>query len=285
MRAEVKRGRADRAFRSWLWRIVAAGLLLAAALLAIVLVTRLLDEPSFVDALVVENPTQYDVRIQVTDSERSGWMSIGMARRAETSTFEQIIDQGEEWIFRFRAQGVEGGELRVRRSELANDDWRLRIPPASARSCRRAVPQYRRKRSTESRCQGTNGKVRRRAAVERRGGPTSSRWSRSRLRAVPSAVTVLWLDSTSTCSLSVRSSPVPALGGRHRANDPGDSRLLQPTGPHGQEAELTRAPFTPTRREKMPAPTTTMRRARMPNIPIPTTRTPSRPTAERRRSS
>lgn len=41
---------------------------------------------------------------------------------------EQITDQGEVWIFRFGGQGEQGGELRIDRSQLERESWRVRIP-------------------------------------------------------------------------------------------------------------------------------------------------------------
>lgn len=111
-----------------IWRIVAAVAVIAAVALAAVPASRLLEGPSFIDTLLVENPTRYDIRIDVSGEDGSGWMTIGTARREASSTFEEVIDQGEVWIFRFHAQAEEGGELRIERSELADDGWRLRIP-------------------------------------------------------------------------------------------------------------------------------------------------------------
>jgi hypothetical protein len=110
-------------------RINLVGVVLAIVLAAAAVpLMGLLEGPSFVDRLSVENPTRYDIGIDVTDADRDGWMAIGTARRATSSTFEEIIDQGDVWIFRFRAQGEDGGELRVTRQELEGDGWKLTIP-------------------------------------------------------------------------------------------------------------------------------------------------------------
>lgn len=108
-------------------RIIPAGVVVALVLAAAVPLMRLLETPSFVDRISVENPTRYDIGIEVTDADRDGWMAIGTARRATDSTFQEIIDQGDVWIFRFRAQGEDGGELRVTRQELERDEWKLTI--------------------------------------------------------------------------------------------------------------------------------------------------------------
>ena len=87
-----------------------------------------LDSPAMIDRLTVENPTRYDISIDATDHRRRGWIVLGTAHRDTTSTFEQIVDQGDQWIFRFSAQGEDGGELQVSRQQLQRDRWRIRIP-------------------------------------------------------------------------------------------------------------------------------------------------------------
>lgn len=99
-----------------------------AAVIAMVAVTKLFALPSVVDRITVENPTEYDVTIYLTDDNRDGWMAMGIARAETTMTFEQIIDHGDVWIFRFSIQGEDGVEVRLTRSELEDNKWRLPIP-------------------------------------------------------------------------------------------------------------------------------------------------------------
>lgn len=95
---------------------------------SLVLVSRLMEPPTFIDRITVQNPTRYDITIYVTEGDRDGWMAVGTARREDTEVFEEIFDQGEVWIFRFTAQGKEGGELRVTKSQLEQSKWRIEIP-------------------------------------------------------------------------------------------------------------------------------------------------------------
>lgn len=95
---------------------------------AMIPLSRLLEGPSFVDVLTVQNPTQYDITFAVTGSDREAWLEVGTAQRERTSTFNAIIDQGDVWIFRFLAQGEEGGELVLTRHELERNQWEIRIP-------------------------------------------------------------------------------------------------------------------------------------------------------------
>lgn len=110
-------------------KVAPAGLAVAIGVVVVlVAISRLLDSPHLVDRLAVENPTGYDISVEATDGQRRGWVAVGTALRATTSTFEEIIDQGDVWIFRFSAQGADGGELRVSRDQLERDGWHLRIP-------------------------------------------------------------------------------------------------------------------------------------------------------------
>lgn len=110
-------------------RVGTAGFAVAGLVVVmLVAIPRFLDSPHLVDQLTVENPTDYDISIEVTDERRRGWVAVGTVQRATTSTFEEILDQGDVWIFRFSTQGEDGGELQVARQELERDGWRMRVP-------------------------------------------------------------------------------------------------------------------------------------------------------------
>lgn len=96
----------------------------------VVFAARFLDGPRFIDRITVENPTRYDIGIEVTSGDRDGWIAVGTVEYRETTIFEEIIDQGDVWLFSFSAQGEDGGELRVTRSDLERASWTVRIPGA-----------------------------------------------------------------------------------------------------------------------------------------------------------
>lgn len=106
-----------------------AHLIVALAAIALfVVVTRLLAVPNFIERISFENPTVYDISIEAAGPDREGWSAIATARREATTAAEEIPDIGDEWVFRFSAQGDSGGELRLTRAQLASDDWRIHIP-------------------------------------------------------------------------------------------------------------------------------------------------------------
>lgn len=128
---------------SW---VVLAVVIAVAATAIFVPLSRLLAPPSFVERITFENPTDYDLYVEVTDAEREGWLAVGTAHKGRTTTVEDTVDQGEAWIFRFASQGEQGGELRISRSQLQRDDWKVHIPVAIAETLRANALRPRRRR-------------------------------------------------------------------------------------------------------------------------------------------
>ena len=99
------------------------------AVAALVASTWLLALPSVVDHVTVENPTRYDVSVSVTAAKRDGWMAVGIAPPRATTTFDQIVDHGDVWIFRFSAEG-RGVEVQLTRQQLEDGQWQVPVPAA-----------------------------------------------------------------------------------------------------------------------------------------------------------
>ena len=113
---------------SLLRRIRPLDALIAVLIVAMVLpLSRIAFQPSFIEGIAFENPNVYDLTIQVNDGG-TGWMAVTTARRNSTTIAQEVYDIGDVWAFRFTAQGEEGGQLRLTRSELAGDGWHLVIP-------------------------------------------------------------------------------------------------------------------------------------------------------------
>lgn len=111
----------------------AVGVLAAAAAVAgLVFVMQSTGVPEYVDELTVENGTDYHLRIEVSGGEGESVLRVGTVEAESTKAFPRVIDQGEVWMFRFHGQGRMGGELRVDRSQLESDGWRLVVPESVA---------------------------------------------------------------------------------------------------------------------------------------------------------
>src|SRR5207237_6318712 len=63
-----------------------------ALLVGLVVFSRLLASPGYVDRLTFSNPTAYDVSIEVADEQRDGWMAIENARHGATTVAQEVFD-------------------------------------------------------------------------------------------------------------------------------------------------------------------------------------------------
>ncbi len=108
------------------WWIAAA---VAAAGLAAGLGPILLRGPAFVERITVVNRGPYDIHVEASGDRRT-WTSVTTADRDSTSVGLEVIDQGAIWIFRFTAQGRDGGEVRTTRADLRRARWTIEIPEA-----------------------------------------------------------------------------------------------------------------------------------------------------------
>lgn len=86
------------------------------------------DGVSHVERVVLVNPTQYDLLVDVRSADEASWLGLGIAHRTAETAAQQVIDQGETWVFRFSYAGEEFGEERISRSNLVQNRWRYEIP-------------------------------------------------------------------------------------------------------------------------------------------------------------
>ena len=110
--------------------LVGRRLIMVALAAGVILALRLvgLGESATYRTLTVENPSQYIVNIEVTSASRDGWFDVGSVKRENRQTFEELVDPGEQWMFRFSYGGIHGGELMVSRDRLAHDGWAITVP-------------------------------------------------------------------------------------------------------------------------------------------------------------
>jgi hypothetical protein len=108
-----------------LWIVLAV-----VAVLGLVIVSRLVPGPATVDRVTIRNGTEYDLDVGAAASDHDGWTPVGIAHAHSDRTFEQVIDHGGEWVFRFTGQGRDGGEEQITRAELETNDWVFTVPDA-----------------------------------------------------------------------------------------------------------------------------------------------------------
>lgn len=86
------------------------------------------SDVQFVDRVEVENPTDYDARVEVRGDD-DGWVALATVTAKETKAVGYVIDQGPAWIFRFSYAGHQV-EAAYERSALVEAGWRVEVPPA-----------------------------------------------------------------------------------------------------------------------------------------------------------
>jgi hypothetical protein len=110
-----------------LWIVLAV-----VAVFGLIVVSRVVPDPAVVERVTIRNDTEFDLDVDAAASDHDGWTPVGIALAGSDRAFEQVIDHGDQWVFRFRGQGRDGGEVPVTRSELAANDWVLEVPASVA---------------------------------------------------------------------------------------------------------------------------------------------------------
>lgn len=107
-------------------------LLLGVGVIALVVLLKFLvplfEGPGHIDGLHVVNPTDYDISISAGAPGHTSRTLLGSVDAQDDATFERVLDQGDDWVFRFRSQGHDAGRLERTRAQLEDADWQLEIP-------------------------------------------------------------------------------------------------------------------------------------------------------------
>ena len=82
----------------------------------------------FVDEVTIVNDTEYLANVDVTDKPGDGWLPLTVVEPQSTTAVEEVIDQGEVWIFRFDYIGKYEEEVEMSRRELEESDWTVEVP-------------------------------------------------------------------------------------------------------------------------------------------------------------
>lgn len=84
--------------------------------------------PQSVDALTVSNPYRWHSEVDVGPPDGSRWVGLGRVSRESSRTFADVIDPGDQWVFRFAYSGINTVELAISRSELEAAGWKVTVP-------------------------------------------------------------------------------------------------------------------------------------------------------------
>lgn len=86
------------------------------------------DGASYVQELNIENPTDYNLQVDVGREGSSSRLQLGNVGKDSIGVREEVLDFGDRWTFGFRYQGEEAGSVSVDRQQLEEDGWTLVIP-------------------------------------------------------------------------------------------------------------------------------------------------------------
>jgi hypothetical protein len=113
-------------------------MLLATAIAAVAALALAQRTPTFVDGIAVDNPSEYQVRVEVRGSDDQAWSGLTTLDRGASRVVPEVFDVGADWTFRFIAQGADAGEVRMARADLEAAGWSLAVPDAVAQRLRDA---------------------------------------------------------------------------------------------------------------------------------------------------
>jgi hypothetical protein len=94
---------------------------------ACVLILAACSDASVVDQIRINNETDYKAHVEVTGAVRDGWLQLTFVRPDTTNTVGKVLDQGDDWVFRFSYAGHDE-EVELSRTELERSDWTVDVP-------------------------------------------------------------------------------------------------------------------------------------------------------------
>jgi len=99
----------------------------ALVLVLVVVVGHLLAAPAKVASLTVQNPTSYDVTVSASSTPTGALTDVGVVGAGATLAFPDVTDEGANWYFHLRAQGIDLGTVHLTRTQLLATGWRLTV--------------------------------------------------------------------------------------------------------------------------------------------------------------
>ena len=86
------------------------------------------SDVAHVERITFVNAGDFPARVDVTDENRSGWLGIGIVPSNQETSFDEVIDQGETWVFRFDYAAKHQEEIELSRSDLERNRWTVEVP-------------------------------------------------------------------------------------------------------------------------------------------------------------
>ena len=100
-----------------------------AALVGMLPVISGLQPPVVRDRVTIENPTEWHAEVHVSEPDGAR-LHIGTVAGEGKHTFQDVIDPGSGWLFRFSYAGGPPVEQYLSRTELEAARWTVTVPAA-----------------------------------------------------------------------------------------------------------------------------------------------------------
>ena len=97
-------------------------------LVVLALMVAACSDSAFVETITIVNETGYPAHVEVSDASREEWLGLTVGKQDSETAVEQVIDQGELWVFRFDYAGKHREEIEIPRAELKESNWRVIVP-------------------------------------------------------------------------------------------------------------------------------------------------------------
>ena len=80
-------------------------------------------------ALTVDNPLPWRAEVTVRPADSAAWTGAGAVARESSLEFQELPDQGSQWVIRFSYAG-HTEDVAVSRDDLASNGWKVEVPEA-----------------------------------------------------------------------------------------------------------------------------------------------------------
>lgn len=104
--------------------------------LALFVTGPLVRGPRFVSRVTIENPSPHTITVSATTKGHAGWTVVGIAAARTSTSFRDVVDQGDTWVFRASANIGPPIEFAVPRAALDRSGWRVTVPDEVERQLR-----------------------------------------------------------------------------------------------------------------------------------------------------
>jgi hypothetical protein len=109
-------------------RVAAPVALVVPLVAAFVLLMQLVAGPATVDRIAIRNRSDLELEVSIHPGGDPSSLPLAAIEARSTTTVDDVLDQGDKWVFRGEHAGQRVGDLRLSRRDLENRGWQVTIP-------------------------------------------------------------------------------------------------------------------------------------------------------------